>query len=137
MNEITEDVGRCTVTGEVVNLEMKDTKNGQSKIVTFSMTDYLGSVNCKLFLGGRRSADEGAKAFGSLKRSPAGLKNGNWVKAGGNYRYDDFKREMVLMVLSSCLATKPTRRTLLRKNVWNCTYIPLTAPWTPALPPLI
>ena len=110
MNEITEDVGRCTVTGEVVNLEMKDTKNGQSKIVTFSMTDYLGSVNCKLFLGGRRSADEGAKGIqAQVEALSAGLKNGNWVKARGNYRYDDFKREMVLMVSDIMPATKPTR----------------------------
>ena len=39
---------------------MRDTKNGQSKIVTFSMTDHKGSVNCKLFLGGNRQREDGS-----------------------------------------------------------------------------
>ena len=55
MNTVTEDIGRLTVMGEVSAFEIKDTKTGTTKIVTFSMTDYLGSVNCKLFLGGARS----------------------------------------------------------------------------------
>ena len=96
MNEVTEDIGRMTVKGEVAALEMRDTKNGQSKIVTFSMTDHRGSVNCKLFLGGRRQSEDGSVEE-QAEKLRAALKDGLWVKARGNYRYDDYKREMVLI----------------------------------------
>jgi len=110
MNEVTEDVGRCTIRGEVVGIEMKDTKNGQTKIVTFSMTDYTGSVNCKLFLGGRRAAEEGPKSMqAQVDALNEGVKNGAWITARGSYRYDDFKREMVLMVTDIMPAEKPVR----------------------------
>ena len=108
MNEITEDIGRMTVMGEVAALEMRDTKNGQSKIVTFSMTDHKGSVNCKLFLGGRRQSEDGSVEE-QAEKLRAALKDGLWVKARGNYRYDDYKREMVLMVSDVMSVPKPVR----------------------------
>ena len=108
MNEITEDIGRMTVKGEVAALEMRDTKNGQSKIVTFSMTDHRGSVNCKLFLGGRRQSEDGSVEE-QAEKLRAALKDGLWVKARGNYRYDDYKREMVLMVSDVMSVPKPVR----------------------------
>ncbi|HIR07613.1 MAG TPA: PHP domain-containing protein, partial [Candidatus Pullichristensenella stercoripullorum] len=108
MNEVTEDIGRMTVKGEVAALEMRDTKNGQSKIVTFSMTDHKGSVNCKLFLGGRRQSEDGSVEE-QAEKLRAALKDGLWVKARGNYRYDDYKREMVLMVSDVMSIPKPVR----------------------------
>ena len=108
MNEITEDIGRMTVKGEVAALDMRDTKNGQSKIVTFSMTDHRGSVNCKLFLGGRRQSEDGSVEE-QAEKLRAALKDGLWVKARGNYRYDDYKREMVLMVSDVMSVPKPVR----------------------------
>ena len=111
MNELTEDVGRCTVRGEVSGLDMRDTKNGKTKIVTFSMTDRLGSVNCKLFLGGRRGAETSAKTLQAQADAlSAKLKDGKWATVRGSYRYDDFKREMVLMVSDIMEAEKPVRR---------------------------
>ena len=108
MNEVTEDIGRATVMGEAAALEMRDTKNGQSKIVTFSMTDYKGSVNCKLFLGGRRQQEDGSVEE-QAEKLRAALKDGLWVKVRGSYRYDDFKREMVLMVSDIMSVPKPVR----------------------------
>ena len=110
MNEITEDVGRCTVRGECSGLDMRDTKNGKGKIVTFLMSDRLGSVNCKLFLGGRRASDDSAKSIqAQADVLSAALKDGKWITARGSYRYDDFKREMVLMVNDIMEAEKPVR----------------------------
>ena len=110
MNEITEDVGRCAVRGEVSGLDMRDTKNGKGKIVTFLMSDRLGSMNCKLFLGGRRASDDSAKSIqAQADQLSAALKDGKWVTVRGNYRYDDFKREMVLMVSDIVEAEKPVR----------------------------
>ena len=108
MSELTEDAGRVTLTGEVSGFEMRDTKNGQTKIVTFSMTDYTGSVNCKLFLSSKRGEDAASVAKQAEALTPA-LKDGCWVKVRGSYRYDDFKHEMVLMASDIVTAEKPVR----------------------------
>lgn len=109
MNTVTEDIGKLTVVGEVSAFEMKDTKTGTTKIVTFSMTDYLGSVNCKLFLGGARSRETAGGIQAQAEALSEALKPGCWVKARGSYRYDDFKHEMVLMVNDLMPAEKPVR----------------------------
>ena len=109
MNELAEDTGRATVKGEVSGLEMRDAKNGQSKIATFSMTDYKGSVNCKIFLTGVKSRNDAQSVQKQADALSAALKDGLWIKARGNYRYDDFKREMMLMVSDIMTAQKPVR----------------------------
>lgn len=111
MREVTEDIGRMVVRGEVSDFEMKEAKNGQTKIISFSMSDNTSSVNCKLFLGGRRGADENTKSIQAQAEALCeGLKNGNWVTVRGSYRYDEFKHEMVLMVSDIQSAEKPVRR---------------------------
>ena len=109
MNQVTEDIGRMTVMGEVAAFDMKDTKTGTTKIVTFSMTDYLGSVNCKLFLGGKNSRETAGGIQALAETLSNALRPGSWVKARGSYRYDDFKHEMVLMVNDLMAAEKPVR----------------------------
>ena len=109
MNQVTEDIGRMTVMGEVAAFDIKDTKTGATKIVTFSMTDYLGSVNCKLFLGGKNSRETAGGIQALAETLSNALRPGSWVKARGSYRYDDFKHEMVLMVNDLMAAEKPVR----------------------------
>ena len=41
MSEVTEDIGRMTVTGEVSGLDIKDAKNGMTKIISFSISPSL------------------------------------------------------------------------------------------------
>ncbi len=109
MGEVTEDVGRCTLKGEVVSLDIKDAKNGETKIVLFSMTDYTGSVNCKLFLSSRRSRENPASVQAQAEALSAGLKPGKWAKVRGKYSYDSFSSQMVLMVDDIVPADKPVR----------------------------
>ncbi len=110
MRELTEDAGRVTVRGEVSDFEMRDAKNGQTKIVNFTLSDSTSSVSCKLFLGARRGGDDNARGVQAQADAlSAGAKNGAWVTARGSYRYDDFKREMVLMVTDLAPARKPVR----------------------------
>ncbi len=109
MSEVSETSGRITVTGEVTAFEIRDTKNSQTKIVTFSLTDFTGSVNCKVFLGGKRSQEDPQSVASQVEAVSAALKEGNWVTVRGGYRYDDFKREMVLMVQDMTAAEKPVR----------------------------
>lgn len=109
MREITEDVGRCTVRGEVVSFEMRDAKNGETKIALFSMTDYTGSVNCKLFLTSRRSRDNAVSVQTQADALSAALKPGSWAKVRGKYSYDSFTSQMVLMVDDIVPVDRPVR----------------------------
>ena len=110
MGELTEDTGRATVMGEVVKCEIRDAKNGKTKIVIFTLTDYTGSVTCKTFLGGRRSEDDKTDLATKAANLEEALKAGNWVKVRGDWRHDDFNREMVLFLNDMVRAEKPERR---------------------------
>ena len=108
MEMLAEDSGRVVLTGECTAFESRDTKNGQTKIITFSMTDYTGSVDCKLFLSSRRQ-DEGSSITAQYEALSEGLKPGKWITVRGTYRYDDYKREMLLIVEDIVAAEKPVR----------------------------
>ena len=110
MGEVTEDVGRCTLKGEVVSLDIRDAKNGETKIVLFTMTDYTGSVNCKLFLSSRRSRDNAIGVQALADALSDGLKPGKWAKVRGKYSFDSFSSQMVLMVDDIVAADKPVRQ---------------------------
>ena len=109
MREITEDVGRCALRGEVVSLDIRDAKNGETKIVLFSMTDHTGSVNCKLFLSSRRGRENAASVQAQADALSEGLKPGKWAKVRGRYSYDSFSSQMVLMVDDIVSVDKPVR----------------------------
>ncbi len=111
MREVTEDIGRCIICGEVSGFDMKEAKNGQTRIITFTMSDRTSSVNCKLFLGSRRGGDDNPKSIQAQADAlSAALKDGSWVKVRGSYRYDDYKHEMVLMAQDIEPAEKPVRK---------------------------
>ncbi len=110
MGELTEDTGRCTLKGEVVSLDIREAKNGETRIVLFSMTDYTGSVNCKLFLSSRRSRENAASVQAQADALSAGLKPGKWAKVRGKYSYDSFSNQMVLMTEDIVPAEKPVRQ---------------------------
>ncbi len=108
MNELTEDAGRVALMGEVVKMEMRDTKNSERKILTFTLTDYEGSVECKAFLQPKRGKFgvslekqiEGAKEF---------VKEGLWLKVRGEYKYDDYRKMYMLFADDIVPASKPVR----------------------------
>ena len=110
MSEITEDVGRCALKGEVVSLDIRDAKNGETKIVTFSLTDHTGSVNCKLFLTSRRSRENPASVQAQAEAISEGMKPGKWVRVRGKYSFDSYSAQMVLMADDILPAEKPVRR---------------------------
>ncbi len=105
--ELTEDAGKVVLMGEVGGFELRDLKNGASKLISFSLTDVTGACPVKAFLGSKKdSAETVARIAESCQ---AGLKDGKWVKVRGDYQYDSFKREMVLMARDILRAEKPTR----------------------------
>lgn len=118
MDQLTEDVGRVILCGEVSGFEAKETKNGKTQIVRFSMTDRRGSASCKLFVSGNRGREDPKSTEAQMEALTAALKDGNWVKVRGSFRYDDFDRENILMVSDLMTAPKPVREdTWPRKRV--------------------
>lgn len=97
MDGLVEDAGRVTVAGEVVTCELKEVKDGTFTIVTFTVTDYTGTVYVKAFMRpkqGRGGEDGPAQPDPLLEY----LKSGVCIKVRGQYRYDDFLKEMVVML---------------------------------------
>ncbi len=111
-----------TVRGEVLKSEMRDLKNG-SKLCAFALTDYTGTVACKAFVGGRKAVSAEATQQQAEQLMEA-LREGQWVRARGDYRYDDFQHEMVLMVPTSCARTRPAHRRSPVKRVELATCTP-------------
>ena len=74
---------------------------------------YHNSIACMGIFVGPPSGYPLEKEDGSVEEQAeklrAALKDGLWVKARGNYRYDDYKREMVLMVSDVMSVPKPVR----------------------------
>ncbi|MEA4898182.1 MAG: PolC-type DNA polymerase III [Eubacteriales bacterium] len=111
ISELTEHSGRVILKGEVVSFDSRDLKNGATKLVTFALTDYTGTVACKLFLGGKRGQENPAEAQKQFEQLTGVVKLGAWVKARGDYAYDEFQREMTLRVVDLVKAGAPPART--------------------------
>jgi DNA polymerase III subunit alpha, Gram-positive type len=50
LSELGEGANRVTVRGEILKSELRDLKNG-SKLCSFALTDYTGTIACKSFVG--------------------------------------------------------------------------------------
>ena len=109
--ELTEDAGRVTLMGEVLSVETRNLKNDTMVLLSFALTDYEGTVPCKAFLSTKpRGSEETSEAMQKQVEALLDyMKQGAWIKARGNYRYDDFKKEMTLMVSDIVRAEAPKR----------------------------
>ncbi|MDK2903294.1 MAG: polymerase subunit alpha, Gram-positive type, partial [Clostridiales bacterium] len=98
ISSVAEDSGRVTIEGEVIDISVRDTKNGK-KIITFDITDHTGSITVKLF------ADT-QKAMALLDA----LKTGLYVKVRGDCQYDKYQRDLVVMAIDIIQVPAPIRR---------------------------
>ncbi len=85
MKDIGRHDGIITVWGDIINSEVRDTKRGDSKIYTFSITDYTSSVTCKIF-------DRASNVSPLIKK----MEGAETVIVTGVYQHDDYSSEMVL-----------------------------------------
>ncbi len=85
IKEIHFDDGQVVVWGEVFDLELRDTKDGRSKIINFSIADNTGAYPVKMF---QRATE--------VKELCEHLKNGLTVMIRGDIIYDTYKKEYVL-----------------------------------------
>ena len=69
-----------SVVGDVFSMEKRELKNGKN-LFTFAVTDYTGSIFCKVF----------------SKDDEISIKVGDYVKISGDVNYDAFAKEIVIM----------------------------------------
>lgn len=97
---MAEDAGRVVIEGEVIDVDIKDTKNGK-KIIAFDITDYTNSITVKV--------------FGDAEKTSAlvdKLETGLYLKVRGDCQYDKYRRDLVIMALDIMQIPKPVRRDL-------------------------
>ena len=94
--ELTEDAGRVTLKGEIMSFERRNLKNDTTILITFTMTDYTGSVYCKAFA--RVKGNDEEKGIAQLENLTEALQPGAWAKIRGKYQMDSFMKEMVVMI---------------------------------------
>ena len=120
MEDVGEDSGVIAIRGEVFSVQAKELRGGETRLVSFLMTDYTGSVHCKLFVRYRRKAP-GMTDSAALSQAPSAqeaakvaavtdtIAEGCWLTVRGECQYDKFSRETVLMVSAIERAKAPSR----------------------------
>jgi len=83
LSEVTLETGNVTVWGQVFGFESKDTKDGQSKIIKFNITDRTGSNTVKVF----REKSECVRLLEKVT-------DGVFVLVRGYTTYDKYDREV-------------------------------------------
>ncbi len=82
LSDLQEGMKTVAVEGEVWKKEISNIR-GNRYIISYYLTDYSDSLIIKTFLD---TLDEDQ------------IEEGQWIKAGGNLRYDDIARELVLFL---------------------------------------
>ena len=85
ISDLMLDTGFATVWGDILNLEIKNTKKGYYKILMFDITDYTSSVTVKLF-DRKNVVDDVADK----------LKNAKTVIVRGLYNNDQYMKEYIV-----------------------------------------
>ena len=85
ISDLMLDTGFATVWGDILNLEIKNTKKGYYKILMFDITDYTSSVTVKLF--DRKNVVDAVADK---------LKNAKTVIVRGLYNNDQYMKEYIV-----------------------------------------
>ncbi|NLB87896.1 MAG: PolC-type DNA polymerase III [Syntrophomonadaceae bacterium] len=93
ISEVQEGLKTVIVEGEVWNKESTRLRDGRY-VVTYFLTDYYDSIMIKTFVDNLED-DE--------------IRVGDWIKAQGSVRYDNYAREIVLYLDAYLVGEKPER----------------------------
>ena len=85
IKDVKYDDGVITVWGDILKSECRDTRRGDSKILTFDISDYTSSITVKIF-------DRNDVVAPILKTIEAG----GTLIINGSYQFDKFSNESVL-----------------------------------------
>ncbi|MBE6903585.1 MAG: PolC-type DNA polymerase III [Ruminococcaceae bacterium] len=75
------------VSGDTFSFDAKETKDGKKYIMSFNITDRTNSISCKLF-----------PLIADGDEIASKIKKGATVIVNGNYEYDNYAREYIIMV---------------------------------------
>jgi len=98
IKDVHFDSGRVVIWGDIFDLEVRNTRDGRSNIITFDVTDYTDSYTCKLF-------DDRENTRILLSK----LKDGLTVMVCGDVRLDKYTNEYVLNIRNISTVTKVER----------------------------
>jgi DNA polymerase-3 subunit alpha (Gram-positive type) len=93
LSDLEEGLRTVVVEGEVWNKEVNTIRGGRY-VVAYYLTDYTDSLIIKTFLD---------------KLEEDKINVGDWIRVGGNLRYDDFARELALFMDCYITAEKKTK----------------------------
>lgn len=74
--------------GKVFEKDTRELRSGK-KLISFAITDYTYSINCKIFA----KPEEAEELENAIKK-------GVWYKVEGNIRYDSFEKELMMFVMN-------------------------------------
>ncbi len=121
IRDLSGDSGLVTVQGDIVSLEKKELKGGETLLLTFAVTDYTSTVPCKLFLRYRnrfskKSDETSGEAIPISKEERDAVnfkadqfKEGMCIKVQGECMYDNFARELSISIRAAQPAPKVIR----------------------------
>ena len=107
ISELTNDSGTVAFQGKRLDLETKEISQGEMLLVSFNVTDYTGTIKCKMFLRYRpRFRQEEAEEQPPISEEQRkavqdvvdALKKCDGVTVKGECRYDNFAHECTVMV---------------------------------------
>ena len=107
ISELNNDSGMVVITGKRLDYEEKEISQGEMLLVSFNVTDFTGTIRCKMFLRYRprfrkEEADEQPPITDEQRKAVLdvcdALKKCEGVTVKGECRYDNFAHECTLMV---------------------------------------
>ncbi|MBQ1945415.1 MAG: PolC-type DNA polymerase III, partial [Clostridia bacterium] len=117
--DLNNDSGEVVIAGKRLDYEEKEISNGEMLLVSFNVTDYTGTIMCKMFLRYRPKApkdqeeelppitdEQRAAVMDVCKR----LKECDGVMVKGECRYDKFVHECTIMAGSIVKYDLPQRK---------------------------
>jgi len=101
--ELTEESGRAVIRGEVLSAEDRELKGGTMRLLSFALTDYTSTIQCKAFL---RYGAERKQVHDVIDA----VLPGEWLTVRGECRHDTYARALTLTVSDIIRADKPAPR---------------------------
>ncbi len=118
IRELNNDSGEVVIAGKRLDYEEKEISQGEMLLVTFNVTDYTGTMKCKMFLRYRPKAPKDAQEEqppitdeqrAAVQDVVKRLKDCDGVMVKGDCRYDSFAHECTMMVSSVVKYDLPQR----------------------------
>ncbi|GAA3719177.1 DNA polymerase III subunit alpha [Salinicoccus jeotgali] len=99
LETVVEEEFNVKVEGVIFDKEVRELRTGR-KILQLKLTDYTDSIAAKMF---SRHGKEDEAVFEALDKN-------DWVLIEGNVEYDEFSKDMVLMIRSLNVFNKPEKK---------------------------